>query len=189
MPYVLANTLNKVLLVRGEGLTTPATQSLVITASQTIRRGDFLIKNASANTFEQAISLPGSNNTASDSGGNGAFAAIAAEDITTNSAGIDPNTGKTTIQAWILGPHLRFGLRVYAATNTDAELRDVALGTPYRLARFRGASATNWFYVLSTTTTNGEIVPVETYSTNNDPAGQYPVLWCRLVTTEANQVL
>lgn len=188
MPQVLPNVLTKAVLVRSVGALSIPSRTVQIAASQTIKAGDFLGKTSGANTFEQALALPGSNNSVTASGGNGAFAAIACESITTTPGGVETATGKTAIQVYMLDAHLEFAIRIYNSTASDAEFNDIALGTPYQLGRFRGASANEWFYVLTTTTTNGEIVPVGIYA-GSSPTDDYGAVWSRLVTTEANQVL
>lgn len=183
MAYVQPNTLNKVVLVRGaiDGVFNELPYT--VAASQTIRKGDIVAKTSGANTIEQAIALPGSNNSVTLSGGNLPILGVAMEDITTDAAGVEAVTGKTSIRVAVFDDNLQVGLRLYNATAADAELRDIALFGTFQFGRFRAASASEWFYVLSTTTTNGEMVYVEPYN-GSALDDDYGVAWCRAVISE-----
>lgn len=182
MPYVTPNTLNKVVLARGRQSQQLQSESIVIAASQTIKVGDVLKKSSGANTFEQALALPGSNNAVTASGGSGVFAYVAAENITTDASGVDAGNGpnKNTIQGYRCGPQTEFGFRLYNATASDAELADIALGTAYILGRWRGASSSEWWYVVTTTTTNGEFEYIEPYG-GSGLSDDYGVLWGQFI--------
>jgi len=183
LAYVQPNTLNKVVLVRGATDAVFNELPYTVAASQTIRKGDIVAKTSGANTIEQSIALPGSNNSVTASGGNLPVLGIAMEDITTDAAGVEAITGKTSIRVAVFDDQLQVGLRIYNATADDAELRDLALFGQYQFARFRGASATEWFYVLTTTTSNGELVYVEPYN-GSALDDDYGVAWCRSAISE-----
>lgn len=153
-----------------------------VTASQTIRRGDILIKAAAANTVEQAIAAPAAGNVTL-SGGNVSIVGVAVMDFTADANGVDQETGATQIRVM----PIQYGellLRIYNATASSAEPQDLTLGTAYQFGRYTDADSVSW-YVLSTTTTNGELV-----YTGFDPyvaAGDnYGAVWCRVNVAEAN---
>lgn len=190
MPRIPTNTLSQLpILVRPREGKEPLPITVTIAASQTIKAGDLLkltSGSTGAGTYEQALALPGSNNSITSSGGNGIFPYIAAEAITTDSNGIEAATGKTSIQVFETGS-TEFGLRFYAAGGASAsELQDVAgygAGTAYIVGRYRFASASAWSYVATSVTTNGEFVPFGPHADNTAATNTYPVLWGSMKAT------
>jgi hypothetical protein len=133
----------------------------VVDVSQTIKYGDVVL--LSTNKVQEALALPGSNNSATISGGNLASLGIALADITTNSAGVEAVTGRMAIPVGIWDANLDVILGVYNGTPANAIPSNVAFGTRYNLARVRGASASSWGYMLAYgSTTNGELVVQQT---------------------------
>lgn len=180
--------MNKVFLPRMEsGRTIPST-TYQIAASQDIKRGDALTITSAANTLEQAIALPGSDNTVTASSGNLVLAGFAAEDIVTNAAGVEASTGRNSIQVYEFGPALRFGLRAFNATSTSAQFQDFTIGVGYNIGRWRGASAGIWGYVITTGTTNPELYIIDYYP-GWAATDAYPVFFCRVAISETIQGL
>jgi hypothetical protein len=156
-----------------------------VAASQTIRRGDIVA--LSSGSVQQAIALPGANNTATASGGNLAILGVALDDITTNASGVDTTSGgsagipRTHCNVAIFDDNLEVAMRLYDATLTNTQQSDVTVGTAYQFARFRGASASEWWYMLTITTTNGELKVVERSLEVPGSAltDNYGILWTR----------
>lgn len=173
MPSLLVNQLTKVdpypLRDGGPYLT----RLMTVAASQTLYPGDWVVQTTSAETVEQALALPGSNASATTSGlGQRALGIVVGEGIVTNSAGVEATTNRTQVRVAIFDDSTTALLRLFNTTASAAEQADVTEYTVnYCLARYRGASATDWFYVLSTTTTNGIInvvsKPPESSSTDD----------------------
>lgn len=156
--------------------------SYSVTASQTIKRGDILKKAGAANTVEQAIAAPGAG-SATLSGGSTSIVGIAVMDYTADASGVDTETGATKIRVVPI-QYVELLLRIYNATAADAEPQDLTLGTAYQYGRYTDADSVS-FYVLSTTTTNGELV----YTGTPDSVGagdNYGAVWCRVNVAEAN---
>jgi hypothetical protein len=152
---------------------------LTVAASQTIQRGDFLVWTSGAQTVEQALALPGSNNNVTTSGGSLLLVGVAMAPIVTASNGIETATGRTTIPVLPLD-YVQIAMNIYNSTPGDAEPTDLTVGPAqsYRLGRYRGASASIWGYVLTTTTT-GELIydePVQGVSLTTD----YGPAWVRV---------
>lgn len=185
--------LNKFVRVRPRFGFRLAQKEVTIAASQNIKKGDILSKSSGANTYEQSCALPSSNNviTGGLSGENLPIFGVAAAPITTSAGGSEAITGRTTIPVWVFDSNLEIGLRVYDSESThaaaDSEPRDIALGTPLQFGRYRGASADEWWYVLCTTTTNGELVPVERHAGSADE-DDYGVVWSRAAISETVQL-
>lgn len=130
-----------------------------VAASQAINANDLVVLSSGGLTIEQAIALPGSNNTVTLSGGNLATVGIAAESIVTDAAGQEVKAGmtRTQIAVDLFTPDLRFLIRAYNATAANSQPQDYTIGSSYQYGRFRGASASEWYYTLSQTTSNGEL--------------------------------
>lgn len=156
--------------------------SYPVTASQTIKRGDLIIKAAAANTVEQAIAAP-SAGSATLSGGSTSLVGVAVMDYTANASGVDTLTGATQLRVM----PIQYGellLRIYNATASSAEPQDLTLGTAYQYGRYTTAGGVS-FYVLSTTTTNGELVYTG-YSGDVAAGDDFGAVWCRINVAEAN---
>lgn len=149
-----------------------------VAASQDIKMWDILALSSSV--AQQSIALPGSNNTGTASGGNLTELGVALAPIVTASSGVEAITGRTTIPVAIWDDNLELCLRIYNATASAAEPQDLTLGTAYQFQRWRNASASEWWYSLITTTTNGELVYVERagISGNDD---DYGMVWTRSI--------
>jgi len=169
------NTLNKYFQVRRVGGTLNQ-RDYTVAASQTILPGDFL--NLSSGTVQQALSLPGSNNTVTASGAGQQFIGIALAGITTNSSGVEASTGRTTIPVAIFDADTEVLVRIYNATAASAEPQDVTVNTSYNLSRFRGASASIWFYVMNTSTTDANVSLTEK-SIESAVDEDYGFVWVR----------
>lgn len=158
-----------------------------VAASQTIKTGDF-VKLAS-NKATQALALPGSNNSVTNSTGNIGTIGIAMADITSDSNGIEAISGRTTIPVAIWDGNLEATLRIVndssgTLASTTTTQGDVNFGTKYNFARVRGGDASTWFYALTAASpTNGELLKVEnspeTTSTEN-----YGLVTVRTVNTD-----
>jgi hypothetical protein len=153
----------------------------VVAASTSIKRGD--IVSLSSGEVVQAIALPGANSTKSDSGGNLPVLGVAMADIVTGSGGTETGTGRSTIPVAIFDGNLELALRIYHATPGSAEARDLTLSTAYQFARWRGASADEWWYALIPTTTNGELKYVER-SAESEADDDYGIVWTRAILSE-----
>lgn len=149
--------------------------------SQTINVGDFL--TLSSGKVQQLIALPGSNNTGTLSGGNLAIYGIAGDSITTNSSGIDtsnPAGNKTTIPVIIFDANLELTMREWDATAANTPLTNLVLGQFYQVGRYRGSSASVWWYYMGLTTTNGELQYIEQYGINDQVGTDlYPLVIVR----------
>ena len=136
-----------------------------VAASQTIKTGD-LVK-LSSNKATQALALPGSNNSVTNSTGNIGTIGIAMADITSDSNGLETATGRTTVPVAIWDANLEVTLRIVndssgTLTSTNTTQGDINFGTKYNFARVRGGDATTWFYaVTAASPTNGELLKVE----------------------------
>jgi hypothetical protein len=127
---------------------------LPVAASQTIQEGDLLV--LSSGLLAQAVALPGSNNSWSASGGSLGTMYVAAAPIVTGGS-VNPEVDR--IPVYNLNA-VHFLCRIYAATAADSQQIDLAVGTSYRVGRWRGASASEWWYALSTNATNGDVTYV-----------------------------
>lgn len=156
-------------------------KDLVVATSQNIKMFD--IVSLSSGLVQQSISLPGSNSTATASGGNLPTLGIALADIVTTSAGIETATGRTTIPVAILDSNLEALFRIYNATAANAQQQDITIGTNYQFVRYRGATSAIWFYGLSTTTTNGELKYVEP-SAESAVTDNYGMVWVRAALSD-----
>ncbi len=159
-------------------------EQATVAASTTIQRGDILA--LSSGQVVQAIALPGSNNSVSLSGGNLAIYGVALGSIATNASGVDTSSGFniTTIPVAVFDNNLEVMYRLYNATASNTNPPDVTIGTAYQFGRWRGASASEWFYVISTTTTNGEMRYVEAYGLNlQQDTDTYTPMWVKPINS------
>ena len=146
----------RVAMVVPRGDVAASTYHMEVGASQTIQQYDIL--KLSSGLLVQAIALPGTDNTAAASGGSLPDLYLAMAPITTG--GSVTAADKVAViklnekQAGLL-------LRLYHATGTSAQQQDVLAGTAYQCGRWRGASASEWWYYLSVVTTNGEFTILE----------------------------
>jgi hypothetical protein len=184
---MLVGTFNKFVRVRARHGFRLTQKEVTIAASQSIKKYDFLGKTSGANTFEQACALDASNNTGTTSSGNQVFFGIAAAPIVTGADGAEATTGRTTIPVWVLDTNIEVALRIYHATPGSAEPRDLTYGTPYLIQRWRGSSASEWWYSALTTTTNGEFAFVERHAGSADD-DDHGVCWFRPIISETVQL-
>ena len=181
------NTLDKAWFVRpAQGCGGSFNQKeYTVAASTSIKRGDIL--SFSSSQLVQSIALPGSNNTASStSGGSLGLVGVAMADIVTGSDGLEAVTGRSTIPVAIFDGNLELAMRIYNATASSAEPQDISFGTTYEFVRYRGGSATDWWYMLSTTTT-GEFMPVERYA-GSLAGDDYGLMWVRAALSDTTRV-
>lgn len=148
---------------------------MTVAASQTLYPGDWVIQTTSADTVEQALALPGSNNSVTTSTtGQRAFGVVVGQGIVTSAGGTEAVTGRSQVMVALFDDSTTVLQRIYNATASSARQSAVLeYSASYCLARYRGASATEWFYVMSTTTTNGviNIVNKEPESNSSDNYG------------------
>ncbi len=146
-------------------------RTLPVAADQNIKTFDVLI--LSTGLLAQAIALPGSNNSGSAPGSLTIYA-IALAPITT---GASPSLETDRIPVRILDAAGRNRLvtRLYNATAADSQQQDALVGTSYRLGRWRGASADQWWYYLSTTTAQGDTV-LHKMSPDSKPTDNYGIV-------------
>jgi hypothetical protein len=179
------NTFTKVLRVRPRSGFRIMQKEITVAASQDIKKHDIVVKTPTdkAYTVQQAISpVPVTNNTGTASGGNVRAYGIALAPITTNAAGVEAITGRTTIPIAVFDDNLEVCMRIYNATADLAEAQDLNLGdkttTPvyYQFQRWRGTSAQDWWYSLLVTETNGEFRFVERAG-SSAPEDDYGLVW------------
>lgn len=144
-----------------------------VAASTTINKGDFV--SASSGAIAQSIALPGSNNSLSASGGNLPTLGIANMYILTDSNQNFAQPGGFTqspgmCEVFILDDTVEFALQLWNSTLADTPITNLTLGTAYEYGRFRGANSSTWKYVITTTTTNGEMKYIEAWNTNDFPS-------------------
>lgn len=153
---------------------------MTVAASQTLYPGDWVVQTTSADTVEQALALPGSNNSVTTSGsGQRLLGVVVGQGITTSSGGSEAVTGRTQVLVAIFDDSTDVLARIYNATAGDAEPADVLeYSVNYTLVRYRGASATAWFYCLNTVTTNG-ILNITAKSPESAPTDDYGVVRCK----------
>lgn len=153
------------------------TRLMTVAASQTLYPGDWVVQTSGADTVEQALALPGSNSSATTSGsGQRALGVVVGQGITTSSGGTEAVTGRSQVMVAIFDDSTTVLGRIFNTTASSAEQQDVReYSANYCLARYRGASATDWFYVLSTTTTDG-ILNITAKVPESNPADDYGVV-------------
>lgn len=161
-----------------------------VAASTSIKRYDIVSLNGSQ-LVQQAIALPGSNNSASLSGGSLPTLGVALASITTNAAGQDTSSGLpvTTVPVAIWDGNLEILIRAWNATpaNTQISTGTFNPSAILQLGRWRGPNANTWWYFLSTTTTNGELLVVEQYGLNDQlTTDQYALLFVKSVGSLRN---
>lgn len=149
------STFTKVVLPAQRGDVGYETLSLPVTASTTIKKGD--VVKLTSGFLVQAIALPGTNSTFDLSGGSLADLYLAAADYATGAS----ITAADVCPVIPFDDKLKVMMRIYNGTAANSELQDVLVGTAYQLGRWRGASATEWWYAMGTTTTNGDLKLLE----------------------------
>lgn len=151
------NTFTRVNLLVPRGDTASPTYKMEVATSQTIKPFDLLI--LSSGKLTQAISLPGTNSTGAASGGSLSDLYVAMAPITTG-ASVDPAVDSLSV---IKLKDAKDGLllRIYNTTDTASQQQDVLAGTNYQVGRWRGASANEWWYYMSTVTTSGDVTLLE----------------------------
>lgn len=188
MPSLLVNQLTKVDPYPTREGSPLNVRLMTVAASQTLYPGDWVVQTSSADTIEQALALPGSNASATTStSGQRALGVVVGQGITTNSGGTETSTGRTQVMVALFDDSTTVLQRIFNTTASAAEQADVLeYSANYCLARYRGASATEWFYVLSTTTTNG-ILNITAKLPESSPTDDYGVVRCKpLVATRYN---
>jgi hypothetical protein len=141
---------------RGRGGFRPTPRDYTVSTSTTIQSGD-IVQITTGSVVIPALSVA-TDSTAVNSGGNLPILGIATDGITTDAAGVESGTGRTTIPVVIFDDNVEIGLRVYAASAADAELNDLTVGTTYQFCVYRATGALNRWFMAITTTTNGELV-------------------------------
>jgi len=188
--YIAPNTLNATGLVRGRfGMGGSFNQKqYTVAASQTIYAGDVLaltVGSAGVLTVQQSIAAP-SAGSVTLSGGNLPILGVALNPVTANASGVDTSTGQTAVvNVALFDASLELLLRIYNATASASQQQDLTLGVPYQFGRYTPSSG-NPFYVLSTTTTNGELVYVENYL-ESSVTDTYGPVWTRIAISETIQ--
>lgn len=175
MSYPVPGTFAKFFDVRGVGGNGISRRRVTIAASQNIKYGDLLDKTSGANTFEQALALPGANNSATAQAASLDIPCVALESIETDAAG-EADDGRTTIEVAILDQNCLLALPIYNATAANAEPRDLALLTAYEVTRWRGASASDWWYAFTSATTYPEFAYSQRYAGSADD-DDYGIVW------------
>lgn len=180
MPSLLVNQLTKVDPYPSRDGSPARVRLMTVAASQTINPGDWVAQTSGADTVEQALALPGSNGSITANGaGQRLMGVVVGQGIVTGSGGTEAVTGRSQVMVAIFDDSTDVLVRIYNATAGSAEPQDVREYTVnYTLARYRGASASIWFYVLSTVTTDG-ILNITAKSPESDPADDYGVVRCK----------
>ena len=161
---------------------------MTVAASQTLYPGDWVQQTTSADTVEQALALPGSNTSVTTSTtGQRCLGVVVGQGIVTAAGGAEAGTGRTQVLVAIFDDSTSVLQRIYNATASSARQSAVTeYSANYCLARYRGASATEWFYVMSTTTTNG-ILNIVSKEPESNSADNYGVVRLKpLVATRYN---
>jgi len=162
-----------------------------VAASTTIKAGDLL--KLSSGKLVQALADPGSDNSLTTSSGNTQIAGVAGESITTDSNGQEiQGTNIKTMITLVLGDgSIDYLVRLYDATASNTYLTALTRGTAYLLGRYR-VTSTNLFYVITTGTSNGEMIYIEPFgqSQQNSSAtslqtttSTYAAVWCKIKGT------
>lgn len=180
MPSLLVNQLTKVDPYPARVGSPANVRLMTVTASQTLYPGDWVIQTSSADTIEQALALPGSNASATTStAGQRALGVVVGQGIVVGSGGTEAVTGRSQVLVALFDDSTDVLCRIFNTTASAAEQQDVLeYSANYCLARYRGASATEWFYVLSTTTTNG-VLNITSKSPESNPTDDYGVVRCK----------
>lgn len=182
---ILANIIGKYTQVRRQGSANLVQRDFTVAASQTINQGDWLTVSSGAETVEQALALPGSDNTVTANGSGAKVIGIALTGITTNSGGVATDgSGRTTIPVAILDDSTEVLTRIYNASAAAAEPQDVLVNTDYVLARYR-ATATTWWYMMSTSTTNA-ILKLTEKSPESAADEDYGFVWVKAIAAARN---
>lgn len=127
-----------------------------VKGSEVIKKGDLLTVHTDG-SVKQALALPGSNNSATTSGGSTPVTHYACESFTADANGTSTDgLGRTRLTTVVIDDTFRWETRTYDGTATSTQQDDTVEGTNYQYQRWRGASATDWWYEMIITTTNGE---------------------------------
>jgi len=145
------NQFTKVVQLAPRGEVGHQTAHMLVAASQTIQEGDLLV--FSSGRLTQAVALPSSNNTFDASAGSLGDMFVALAPITTSGSVTDADR----IPVAPLNANLMLHLRIFNTTAGDSEQQDLTVGTSYRVGRYRGESASIWWYAMSTNSTNGDL--------------------------------
>lgn len=180
MPSLLVNQLTKVDPYPTREGSPLNVRLMTVTASQTLYPGDWVVQTSSADTIEQALALPGSNASATTSGsGQRVLGIVVGQGIVTSSGGTEAVTGRSQVLVAVFDDSTTALQRIFNTTASSAEQQDVReYSTNYCLARYRGASASEWFYVLSTTTTDG-ILNITAKLPESSSTDDYGVVRCK----------
>lgn len=139
-----------------------------------VKRGDLLVMTSGA--VDQAISLPGTNDTASSAASTVPYG-VALEDK-------DQTAGDTHVQVAVFrAGQPQLAMRIYNGTAGDAEAQDLTLLTSYQYHRYRGASATQWWYMLATTTSSTPPFEFVEAHPGNNAGDDYGVVWVSPLNT------
>lgn len=184
MPSLLVNQLTKVDPYPTREGSPLNVRLMTVTASQTLYPGDWVVQTSTgsgtADTVEQALALPGSNASATTSGsGQRILGIVVGQGIVTSSGGTEAVTGRSQVLVAVFDDSTTALQRIFNTTASSAEQQDVReYSTNYCLARYRGASASEWFYVLSTTTTDG-ILNITAKLPESSSTDDYGVVRCK----------
>ena len=152
------------------GHTSDGVMTHPVAANQTIHRGDALVW--SSGLLAQALALPGSDGSGTETGSTSPIA-FALADITT-SATPDANVDKIPVMMLAAGSGRGLVTRIRGASAGASEQQDVNVGTLYVLGRWR-LTSTRWFYYMTTTTAAGDIRLLKK-SPESDKADDYGVV-------------
>jgi hypothetical protein len=176
MPVPIAGTIVEFFDIVPQSGNTLETRELDVAASQTIRRGYPIVKTSAANTYEVALANPSASSTTAQSG-DLEIVGWAAESITTNASGVDPDqSNKSKIRVYVYNPSTKVALPIYNATAANAEPRDLTIGTAYEIVRVRNATQALGGFFLSTVTTDGDNRYVQTYA-GSGSTDDYGIVW------------
>lgn len=157
---IIDNSLKKNGWVRATTGAMVPTKDLPVAAFQDIKVGD-LVKFDGDGLIVQALALPGSNDSATQSDGV-VVVGRAASALTT---GVSPSEATDRIQVEIFSEDTEWVAPLYHSTSGNAENQDIDRGDALNFARFRGASASIWFYCIATASpTDGELTYTEPIS-------------------------
>jgi hypothetical protein len=160
-------TFTKVVFLAPRGDQGYESPEIPVAASQNIKKGDLLV--LSSGKLAQSVSLPGSNNSGQASGGSLGRIYYALADIVTGGSPAETD-GIPVVDLNQLTAKLT--LRLYSTTAADSQQQDVAVGTSYKIGRWRGASANEWWYYLTVDSTNGDLT-ILAKSPESDPTDNF----------------
>ncbi|MCU0315859.1 MAG: hypothetical protein MUC92_04645 [Fimbriimonadaceae bacterium] len=134
------------------GANTLGLVSIPMAANQTIKPGDLLI--LSSGKAAQAVALPSNNNSVTASAGNLDIQYVAVENATTGGSVTNANVIRCIP---LSNENLGIILRAYDSSPANTTQANFAVGSKYRLARWRGSSSSQSWYCLTPTTENGDL--------------------------------